>query len=1137
MDFYAMLDKVIDLLRSRGRVTYGALKLQFGLNDEQLEVLKDEIISAQRLARDEEGRILVWVGESRGARLSDAPPTQSTQQAPLQQNQHTPEAERRQLTVMFCDLVESTKLASQLDPEDLRDIVRAYQKVCADAITRFDGHIAQLLGDGLLVYFGYPHAHEDDAQRAVHTGLGILEAVEALNTSLESAHGITLAVRLGIHTGLVVVGAMGGGGRQEQLALGEVPNVTSRIQGLAEPNTLAISEATYRLVEGYFTWEAFGEHTLRGVPQPLKVYRVLEASGVTSRLDIAQARGLTPLVGREQEVGLLLERWAQVKAGHGHVILLTGEAGIGKSRLVQMLKEHVANEPYTRWECRSAEYYQNTALFPLTDLFQRLLRFQAEDTPHEKLVKLEQMLRQYRLPLEEAVPLFASLLTLPLAENLYPPLNLSPQRQRQKTLETIITILLELAERQPVLFILEDLHWTDPSTLELLNLVIDQTPTASMLVLLTCRPHFQPAWHHRSYLTEITVNRLSQTQVEQIVTGVTHGKTLPQEVLQQIIAKTDGVPLFVEEITKAILESGHLKEVDGHYERIGSFATFAIPATLQDSLMARLDRLVSAKGIAQLGAVVGRQFSYELLQAVSQVDKAMLQHELGRLVEAEIVYQRGMPPQATYVFKHALIQDAAYESLLKSTRQQYHQRIAQVLEAQFPETAEAQPELLAHHCTEAGLTEQSVTYWYKAGQRASERSAHVEAIAHLRQGLALLQTLPATPQHLQREVDLLIALGASLIATKGYAAPEVGETYTRAQQLCQYLENSYQLFPILRGLWSYYSVRAELQTAHVLGEQLLTLAQQIQDSAMLMAAYRALGTTLFFMGGLNAAYRHLTQGIALYDLQQHRASAFFYGEDSGVICLSRGAWVLWLLGYPAQALARSHAAMTLAQQVAHPFSFGYALSAAAKFYQFRREARCTQDCAEAVLRLAQEQGFSHWIAYGSCYRGWALAQQGQVKEGIEQITQGLRAYRATGAEIARSSFMALLANAYGTMGEPEAGLAVLGEALTLAETTGERWYEPELYRLKGELLLQQSSSNQTEAGSCFHQALTTAHNQQAKSWELRAVTSLARLWQQQGKHQEAYDLLAPVYNWFTEGFDTADLKDAKALLDTLGFVP
>jgi predicted ATPase len=665
--------------------------------------------------------------------------------------------------------------------------------------------------------------------------------------------------------------------------------------------------------------------------------------------------------------------------------------------------------------------------------------------------------------------------------------------------------------------------------------VIAQIPTTSLLTVLTCRPTFQPSWHHRSYLTEITVHRLSHAQVAQMVNRITDGKTFPAEVLQHILTKTDGVPLFVEEITKAILESGQLTAVDGHYALVRSLSTLIIPATLQDSLMARLDRLVTAKAVAQYAAVIGRQFSYDLLHAVSQVDEAILQHELGKLVEAEIVYHRGLPPQATYTFKHALIQDAAYQSLLKSTRQHYHQQIAQVLEAQFPETTEGQPELLAHHYTAAGLAERAVPYWHHAGQNAIQRSAHVEAISHLRQGLELLQTLPETPQRLQREVDMLIALGASLLAVKGYAAGEVRETYMYARQLCQHLEDPQQLFSVLRGLWNYYLVRAEYQTAHALGEQLLTLAlaQPVHDAAMLVAAHRALGTTLFYLGTLATAPTHFAQGMALYDPYQHRSSVFQYGDDAGVVCHLYAAWALWCLGYPDQGLVRSHEAVTLAHQSARPFSLSFILSLAAIFHQFRREERWTQERAKAAISLAQEQGFPHWLAHGAILYGWALAHQGRAQEGIEQLHQGLRAHRATGAELLRPYFLALLAEAYGTIGEPEAGLTVLAEALTLADTRGERWYEPELHRLKGVLLLQWSSDHQAEAEHCVQQAITIAQNQQAKSFELRATMSLSRLWQQQGKRRDAYNLLAPVYHWFTEGFDTADLKDAKALLDEL----
>jgi predicted ATPase len=932
---------------------------------------------------------------------------------------------------------------------------------------------------------------------------------------------------------LVVIGALGDDRRHEHLALGETPNIAARIQGLAQPNTVAISDTTYRLVQGYFVCQDLGAHALRGVTEARRLYHVLGASGATSRLEVAQPRGLTPLVGRESEVALLVERWEQAKAGHGQVILLSGEAGIGKSRLVQVLKDHIANEPHTRWECRSVPYYQNTALYPLTDLLQHTLHWQHDETPDEKLGQLEHTLSQYRLPLEETVPLFAPLLALPLPEHHYPPLNLSPQRQRQKTLETIVAILLELAERQPVLFILEDLHWTDPTTLELLDLLLDQPPTAALLVLLTCRPHFQPAWHHRSYLTEMTLNHLSHAQVEQIVTGMTDGKTFPAAVLQQILTKTDGVPLFVEEITRAILESGQLTAVAGHYELTGSFSTLAIPATLQDSLMARLDRLVTAKAVAQYAAVIGRQFPYELLQTVSQLDAATLQRELGRLVEAEMVYQRGVPPQSTYVFKHALIQDSAYESLLKSTRQQYHQRIAQVLEAQFPETAETRPELLAHHYTEAGLTNQAIPCWQRAGQQALQRSANPEAVQHLTTALALLVTLPETPMRAQQELALQLALGPALSVTKGLATPEVEQTYARARALCTQVGETSQLGPTLWGLWRFYCGQGVLPTARELGEQLVRLAERDSVPTQRLQAHEALGTTLAYLGDYAAARTHLEQGISLTDPTVERTLALRQGLAPGVRCLAVTANVLWCLGYPAQAVQRSQEALALAQALAHAYSQGVAQHFAAWLHHRCREGPAVQAQADALLTLATTQGFPLHVAEGTCWQGWARAMHGEGEAGLAQLRQGHQALVVIGMELFRPVCLFLLAEAVGYVGQVKDGLRLLSETLTMLETNGQGDLLAEAYRLQGAFLLRQAVPQPDQAEACFQQALTIARRQQAKSWELRAATSLARLWQQQGKRQEAHDLLAPVYNWFTEGFDTADFQDAKTLLQAL----
>src|SRR5712691_4770377 len=838
MTFDAVLAQVLDLLQRQGRVSYRALKRRFDLDDAYLEDLKAEIIKAKRLASDEDGEVLVWAGDVLPQAPGPTPPTlqpekppdtpagQAMPVSPAATRREAPEAERRQLTVLFCDLVDSTALAARLDPEELREVVRAYQETCAAVIQRFEGHIAQYLGDGLLVYFGYPLAHEDDAQRAVRARLWIVEAMGQLNTRLARGRGVPLAVRLAIHTGLVVVGEVGGGTRHEQLALGETPNLAARLQGIAAPNTAVISAATFQLLGGFFACQSLGTPALKGLVQPIEVYRVLYESTARSRLDVAGSTGLTPLVGREQEVALLLERWEQVKDGVGQVVLLSGEAGIGKSRLLQVLRAQVATDPQA-WltPCQCSPYHQNSALYPIIDLLERVaLQFERDETPPQKLSKLEGFLVQYGLPLPETVPLFASLLSIPLGSS-YASLNVSPEQQKQKTLQAILTILLRRAAQQPLLFVVEDLHWVDPSMLELLSLLVDQGPTARILTLFTFRPDFPPPWTGRSHLTQITLNRLTRRQVAEMTDRVAHGKALPPEVVEQVVARTDGVPLFVEELTKMVLESGLLQERDDRYTLTGPLPPLAIPTTLHDSLMARLDRLATVKALAQLGATLGREFAYALLQAVSPWDEETLGRGLRQLVAAEFLYQRGVPPQATYTFKHALIQETAYQSLLRSTRQQYHQRIAQALEAQFPETVATQPELVAQHYTAAGCAEQAILYWQRAGQQASDRSSNVEAVSHLTTGIELLQSLPETPEHTQQALSLHIALGAALQMAKGMAAPEVEHAYTQAYTLCQQVGETPELVPVLLGLWRIYNTRLQLHTAREIGETLLRLAQ------------------------------------------------------------------------------------------------------------------------------------------------------------------------------------------------------------------------------------------------------------------------------------------------------------------------
>jgi predicted ATPase/class 3 adenylate cyclase len=796
MTFDEVLAQVRALLEREGRVSYRALKRRFGLDDDYLEDLKDELIKAKQLARDEEGAVLVWMGGMTVAssQVSVASPSQPPAPRPVDSGLRTRDskpqtldssAERRQLTVMFCDLVGSTALSERLDPEEWREVVRAYQQACAAVVSRYGGHIAQYLGDGLLVYFGYPAAHEDDAQRAVHAGLGIVGAMQELPLPRTVRLPQPLQIRIGIHTGSVVVGEIGGGNRREQLALGETPNIAARVQGEAEPNTVVISAASYRLVQGLFECRDLGPHQLKGLSTPLPLYRVVRESGAQSRFEVAVRSGLTPLVGREEELGLLRRHWERVKAGQGQVVLLSGEAGIGKSRLVQELKEQVVQEGAIRLEFRCSPYYQNSALYPVIEHLQRLLQFQQDDSPEAKLEKLARVLVRYRFPQADTVPLLATVLSLPHPEG-YPPLSLTPERQKRKTQEALVGWLVEEAEQAAVYSAWEDLHWADPSTLELLTLFFDQVPTARMLALLTFRPEFTPPWGTRSYLSQMTLSHLDGQQVGEMVVRVTGGKALPAELVQQVIAKTDGVPLFVEELTKMVIESGLLREEDGRYVGAhggASIPPLAIPSTLQDSLVARLDRLAAVREVAQMGAALGREFSYELIRAVSPLDEASLQQALAKLVEAELLYQRGLPPQVRYIFKHALVQDAAYQSLLKSTRQQVHQQIVRVLEGQFPDTVATQPELVAHHYTEAGLGGHALPYWQRAGERAVQLPAYAEAVRFYQLALQALER--QEPIDEGQRCMLLLALGEA--QRKAGEFLEAQETLLRAADIARAL--------------------------------------------------------------------------------------------------------------------------------------------------------------------------------------------------------------------------------------------------------------------------------------------------------------------------------------------------------------
>jgi len=1039
------------------------------------------------------------------------------------------EAERRQLTVMFVDLVGSTALSASLDPEDMRQVIQSYQECCAEVVKRWDGHIGKYQGDGVIAYFGYPKAHEDDAERAARAGLQVVDAVNRLT----SPSGGALAARVGVATGRVVVGELiGHDEARERAVVGETPNLAARLQALAEPNFVVIAPSTRRLVAGLFELIDLGARELKGFVEPVRAWRVLGPSRIEGRFEAREAAGLLPLVGREGEVTLLLRRWEQAKDGEGQVVLLSGEAGIGKSRLVRAIRERLGHdEPHALLSHFCSPFHQTSALHPVIGSLERAAGYAPDEPPGQKLEKLEALLGRATESLATVAPLLAALLSIPAGDR-YPAIELSPQQQKEKTFAALIDRLVGLAACQPVLAVYEDVQWSDPTTLELLEQMIDRVQRLPVLLMITFRPEFTPPWPGQAHMTALALNRLSRKEGVAMVAEVTGGRPLPDEVLDQIIAKTDGVPLFVEELTKNVLESGLLTDLGQHYALAGPLAPLAIPATLQDSLLARLDRLAPVKEVAQIGAAIGREFFYELLAAVATLGDNELQDALGQLVEAELIFRQGTPPHATYSFKHALVRDVAYETLLRSRRQQLHGRIAAVLRERFPAVVESEPEVMARHCAEAGSAEEAIEYLLRAGRQALERSANAEAAGHLGKGLILLEALPAGPERDAVELDILVALGPPLVATKGFTDPEVEKIYLRARALCEEHGKTTALVPVLVGLANIHLLRAELRQARELGEECLTLARRHDDPGVRMAAHRMLGSTLHFLGEFAQARVHLEQANAVREGYQRRFDASLYLiSGSRVYCRSIFARVLWALGYPELASGSSDEALRLAEETSHSHTLAQALSLAAAFHLDRRDVQRTECLARKAVALATKHDFPYWQATGRLWWGWALVQGGEAEQGLAQIRQSLAQFRARGHVQTIPHALTVLADVCGQVGEPQEGLEALAEALVVLERTNERRREAEVYRLRGELLLPGRHWN--EAEDCFHRALSVARQQSARMWELRAATGLARLWREQGRRADAYDLLAPVYGWFTEGLETADLKDAKALLDAL----
>jgi class 3 adenylate cyclase/predicted ATPase len=1121
------MSQVIDWLAALGLEQYAE---RFVENDIDLAVLRDltdeDLKEIGISALGHRRKILKAIAELAGA-------IPAATQPELSESRPQETAERRQVTVMFIDLADSTALSACMDPEDLREVIAAYQKCVAETVRRFDGFVAKkYLGDRVVVYFGYPQAHEDDAERAVRAGLELITAV----TALESP--VSLQTRIGIATGLVVVGDLiGSGEAQERSIVGETPNLAARLQGIAEPNMVVIAEGTRRLLGNLFELQDIGPKEVKGVAGRVRAWAALRASSVESRFEALHASGLTTLVGREEELELLLRRWAKAKTGEGQVVLLSGEAGIGKSRLTAALLERLAGEPHTRLRYFCSSQHTDSAFYPIIGQMERAAGLTHGDTPQAKLDKLDAVLAQTSTSIGDAA-LFAEMLSLP-NDGRHPALELPPQQRRQRTLEALASQLARLARRNPVLTIFEDAHWSDPTSLEAFSRAVDRIATLRVLLIMTFRPEFEPPWIGQSHVAALTLNRLARRDIGALIDRVVGNEFLSASIRQEIIERSDGIPLFVEEMTKAVLEAETESEARRTVAAVPTPA-LAVPASLHASLMARLDRLGPAKEVAQVGAAIGREFSHALLAAVVRKPDADLRSALDRLIKAGLLFRQGVPPYASYLFKHALVQDAAYGTLLREPRRGLHARIAETLESQFAEIAESRPELLARHCAEAGLIEKAAGLWGKAGQRSLARSALIEAAEQLTRALAQLGTLPGTPALRREQIKLQVALAHALMHTKGHAAPETkaaleqaGVSIERAEALREPLEDPLALFSVLYGFWVANLVAFNGDALRDLAGQFLALAEKQRAKVPLMIGHRLMGNSLLLTGDIAEGRAHLDRAMALYDPVQHGPLATRFGQDAGVTILCYRCWALWLLGHPETALADADHALSDAREIGHAASLMQALMIPSVTHIFCGNFPTAKQQAKEGLALAEEKGAVFWKAGGMVLQGCLLASSGNAADAVQMITSGITAYRSTGSTVWTPLYSSFLANAYAHLDQFDDAWRCIGEAMTAAETTKEKWCEADIHRIAGEIELMSPERDIAKAEAHFERALAVARAQQAKSWELRAATSMASLWRDQGKQVEARELLAPVYGWFTEGFDTLDLKQAKALLDEL----
>ena len=1045
---------------------------------------------------------------------------------PINDNLTASAAERRQLSVMFCDVIDYTPLSFRLDPEDLSGIIRGYQSRVATTIAQFGGFIARYVGDGILIYFGWPEAHEANAERAVRAALAVIDAMAQTPVLTEP-----LQVHIGIATGLVVIGEpIGTGDARQQTAIGETPNLAARLQGLAEANSVVIDAATHRQVAGLFDYRDLGLVTLKGLAEPVSAWQVLCPSTVESRFEALRAAMMTPLVGRAEELDLLQRRWLRARSGEGQVVLLSGEPGIGKSRLIVELEQRIFAEPHVSLRYFCSPLYQGSPLRPIIARWERAAGFARGDGSQEKLRKLEAMLLPGGTSAED-IALIADLLSVP-TEGRYPKLEYSPQRKKEKLLEALDRWLMGLARTNSVLMLFEDAHWADASTLELLETTVDRLADLPVLLVVSFRPEFSAPWIGRAGVSLIALSRLDRRMSAALATRVMRDHALPVALLDRIVAQTDGVPLFIEELTKTVLESGVLHIDDGNYELTDSLPPLAIPSTLHDSLLARLDRLATARQVAQIGAAIGRDFSYSLIEGVARLDNSTLRGALNQLVRSELVFSRGGPPEAVYTFKHALVRDVAYGTLLRGPRQELHKRIVAVLEDRFAEEVEQQLEILAQHCTLAGLNGRAIDYWNRAGRKSLARSAMIEAAAQFQSSLKLLQALPDGPERQRQELELQGGLGRALIASKGPAAPETGAAYVRARTLCQKLGDTRSLVPLLMGQFAHHMIRAQLDEAGRIAEDVLRLGESENSVIAELAGHQAMGSCLHEIGDFTAAIEHHEWVLAHYDPEVHGTIATIAGYDHQTIAAGLSSVDHFVAGHPCQASARLQKAMSWSRKLNNYTTLCFALYVSAHFNLLRRSEQAAFEALVELDSIATERRYSYFRGVADILRGLFPSKTGDAVERITVARRSIRDQAARGVHHNLAYFLGLLAQAHENAGQTGEALEVLTNALEMADRTGERWFEAELHRLRGEWLFAHGSGPD-EAAACFDRALAVARLQNARMWELRATTSLARLRRDQGRCAEARELLAPIHEWFTEGFNTPDLKETKALLDEL----